>query len=328
MSSRLGSWLERSRTSKRAAAFTIGSIVPATVHRTTSPCASTSRTPGSPANASAGTGEAKWNSTMRTARAFNDPTSSTVISRPSRMIPTRSHTRSTSGRSCEERKTVCPAARASNTSDWNRCCMIGSSPWVGSSRISRGGRCMNACINPSFCLFPWERDAIFADRSLSRRSASSSIAFPVDPTTERAEIVEVLPAGHVLVGRELAGEVPDAPMDLDAGGPCVQAEHGRAARCRPDEVEQRPDRRRLAGAVRTEEPEHLSGLDRHRDVDDAAGGAVRLREVLGDDDPVDVHGPRLYPMRRGRWATKSTIGLASSPSSSSWSFRQIAWFAT
>ena len=30
-----------------------------------------------------------------------------------------------------------------------------------------------------------------------------------------------------------------------------------------------------------------------------------------------AHGPRLYPSRRGRWATKSTIGLGSSPRSSS-----------
>jgi hypothetical protein len=51
----------------------------------------------------------------------------------------------------------------------------------------------------------------------------------------------------------------------------------------------RTDRRGLAGAVRTEEPEDLSALDAERDPVDGQGRAVALREALDVDDRL-VHG--------------------------------------
>ena len=113
MSSRLGSCVVTSTTECVAASFTTSSSSPRTVSRTLSPCAVAATTDGSAVNASAGTGSVKWNSIVRKAFAFRSPMSSTVTSRPSRRIATRSQTRSTSGITCELRNTVLPRARAS-----------------------------------------------------------------------------------------------------------------------------------------------------------------------------------------------------------------------
>ena len=51
------------------------------------------------------------------------------------------------------------------------------------------------------------------------------------------------------------------PSRLDAVRAGVQAEDGRAPCRRADQVEQQPDRRALAGAVRAEEAEDLAALD-------------------------------------------------------------------
>ena len=53
---------------------------------------------------------------------------------------------------------------------------------------------------------------------------------------------------------------------------------------RPDQVEHQPDRRRLPGAVRAEEAEHLPGLDREIEVHDSALASVALRQALGAND--------------------------------------------
>jgi hypothetical protein len=59
----------------------------------------------------------------------------------------------------------------------------------------------------------------------------------------------------------------------------------------PDEVEQRPDRGGLPGAVGAEEPEHLAGVDLEVDVDDPAVLAVGLGEAFGADDACGHAGP-------------------------------------
>ena len=53
---------------------------------------------------------------------------------------------------------------------------------------------------------------------------------------------------------------------------------------RPDEVEQRPDGRGLAGAIRSEEPEHLARLHLEVELHDPTVGAIALGEALGADD--------------------------------------------
>ena len=73
-------------------------------------------------------------------------------------------------------------------------------------------------------------------------------------------------------------------MDRDGIDGRVDAEDARSARRRPEVIEQRPDRRRLACAVGAEEAEGLALLDDQVDVDDAAMTAVRLGESFDLDD--------------------------------------------
>jgi hypothetical protein len=86
--------------------------------------------------------------------------------------------------------------------------------------------------------------------------------------------------GDVLVDREIAvqGEplrqVPDAgsnrPVLLDRVAP----EDAHVAAVGMHQPARQPDRRRLAGAVGTDDAEHLSGLDRERQIVDRLHGAV------------------------------------------------------
>ena len=110
-------------------------------------------------------------------------TRSTATSRPSRMIPTRSHTRSTSSSSCEERKTAQPRSRSSRTSARNSSCISGSSPLVGSSRISSSGWWKTARIRPTFWRLP--RESCPSGRSRSARKRRASASARPSPATPR-----------------------------------------------------------------------------------------------------------------------------------------------
>ena len=73
----------------------------------------TSETPATPSRV--GAGPASRISTFRFRRARSAGISSSATRRPARTIATRSHTRSTSDRMCDEKKIVRPAARSSSS---------------------------------------------------------------------------------------------------------------------------------------------------------------------------------------------------------------------
>jgi hypothetical protein len=71
----------------------------------------------------------------------------------------------------------------------------------------------------------------------------------------------------------------------------VPAERGAAAR-RHDRRREHPDRRRLAGPVRAEQPEDLAGLDLEVDaLDRLDATGIRLREMSCFHCGRDVHAP-------------------------------------
>ncbi len=80
----------------------------------------------------------------------------------------------------------------------------------------------------------------------------------VHAAAQVAEVGDGLRAGQPVVQVELAGQIADPAMDRDRIGGRLDAEDLGAPGCRPDEVEQDAHRRRLAGAVRPEEPEDLA----------------------------------------------------------------------
>ena len=76
--------------------------------------------------------------------------------RPCRMMLTRSQSASASARMWLESRTVRPWARTSRMYSWNTASMSGSSPEVGSSRISSSASEASAATSATFCRFPFE----------------------------------------------------------------------------------------------------------------------------------------------------------------------------
>ena len=132
----------------------------------------------------------------------------------------------------------------------------------------------------------------------------------VDAAAEVREVLDRLAAGQLVVERELAGQVADAAVDRDRVGGRLDAEDERPAGRRADVVEQGPDRRRLAGAVRPEEPEGLALGHLEIDVDDPAVRAVGLRELLCLDDR--GHDDPFPPVATGT-APPATVGAGPCP---------------
>ena len=106
----------------------------------------------------------------------------------------------------------------------------------------------------------------------------------VDAAPEVGEVGDRLAAGEPVVERELAGQVADAAVDRHRVGRRLDVEDERAPGGRTDQVEQDPDRRRLARAVGPEIPEDLTGVDAEVEVDDATVLAVGLGQLFDPDD--------------------------------------------
>ena len=96
---------------------------------------------------------------------------------------------------------------------------------------------------------------------------------------ERAEVVD---ARHGRVERRTLDQRADA-VEVAAALTDRRAEdRGRAAR-RLHQPEQHRHDRRLAGAVRADQPGHRAGRHAERDVVDGGAGAVSLRQPVDDD---------------------------------------------
>ena len=125
----------------------------------------------------------------------------------------------------------------------------------------------------------------------------------VDAAAQVAEVRDRLGAGQSVVQVELAGQVADATMDRDRIGGRLDAEDLGAAGGRPDQVEQDAHRGRLAGAVRSQEPEDLALGDLQIEVDDPPVLPVGLGQSFGLDD-----GGHITSLRR------HTTGFSTRPS--------------
>src|SRR5687767_6546106 len=105
---------------------------------------------------------------------------------------------------------------------------------------------------------------------------------------QRGEVLEVLARGELPVEAALAGEHrADPGADLARLLHDVDAEHARLAAGRLEEGREHPHRRRLARAVRAEDPEDLARLDGEVDAGDRekALPAVRLPAQALEDRP-------------------------------------------
>ena len=181
------------------------------------------------------------------------------------MTAIRSASRSASSRYWVVSSTVVPSATSASIASQSAMRLRRSRPVVGSSRKSTGGRATSAAarsrrrrIRRSTCGRAGRRRRRGRRRRAARARARASAAAEV---VEPADHLEVLEAGQVLVdGGVLAGE-PDALADLRGLADDVEARDARRAAVRREQRRQDPDRGRLAGAVRAEQPEDGPGLD-------------------------------------------------------------------
>ncbi len=129
---------------------------------------------------------------------------------------------------------------------------------------------------------------------------------PVDAAPQVREVRESISTGELGIQRQIAGHVADVPADLHGLLPGVQTKDRSPPPRRPDLIEQRPDGRRLAGAVGAQEPEHLAGPDVEVQVLQRPHTPIVLGEPLGVDRGLSVHpapSPAWIPARlraRGR----------------------------
>ena len=175
--------------------------------------------------------------------------------RPSLRIATRLQSCSTSGRTWLERKIVVPSAARPAISSRTSTTPFGSRPFVGSSRITRSGRPINAVASASRWRIPVENPPALRRAAAARptRSRASPLAReerirleavggPEDPQVlERREVRDRTPGARSAI-RPASG--PGRPAAI--GSPKIRA-RPRVGQSRPVED---PDRRRLAGSVR------------------------------------------------------------------------------
>ena len=146
----------------------------------------------------------------------------------------------------------------------------GRAPTSARRARARSGSCMNAWTIPTFWRLPRESDLIGRSSSRSNRSASACAASSDVEPTELREVAEHLASGEVLVEAEVARADSRCGVGASGRDRGSSPNTSHAAAGRPDQVEQEPDRRRLAGAVRPEEAEDLPGLDLEVDGVDTA----------------------------------------------------------
>src|SRR6185312_5591883 len=92
--------------------------------------------------------------------------------------------------------------------------------------------------------------------------------------------LDVLAHGEVVVEREALAHVPDVALDRLRFAEHVVSGDRRFAARRREETGEHADGRRLAGAVRAEEAEHLARTHVEGDVIDGREAAERARELL------------------------------------------------
>ena len=124
--------------------------------------------------------------------------------------------------------------------------------------------------SPIFCLLPLEYSRNLRLGIDVEALDELGLVGRVDVAAQVREILDGLAAGQLVVQDELARQIAESRMDRDRVLVRVDAEDPRLSGRRSEVVEQGPDGRRLAGAVRAEEAERLAFLDREVELDDPA----------------------------------------------------------
>src|SRR6478735_10801445 len=116
-----------------------------------------------------------------------------------------------------------------------------------------------------------------------RRAFSSAYALSWRAAQTREEVDRLAPR-QVRPYAHIAGDVRDAPVDLDGVAPRLETEDGCLAPGLARESQQDPDRGGLARPVGSEEPVHLALVDGEVESVEGVDAAVVLGEAARADD--------------------------------------------
>jgi len=104
-------------------------------------------------------------------------------------------------------------------------------------------------------------------------------------------VAQIGDPAEVVVEPDRVRHVADAPLDLERLAQRIEAGDDDATRSRLGQAEQHQDRRRLAGAVRPEQAEHLARFDRKVETVDRERRAIALGQRLGANDRIAHRRP-------------------------------------
>ena len=229
---------------------------------------------------------------------------------PRSTMATASQVRSTSSRRCEDNTTVRPSATSERIISRMSCMPAGSSPFMGSSRISSWGSPIRQAATPRRWRIPIEYfDTLSSARpKMPTRSRAGPIRWRAGVLAGRGEDLEVLAARQMAVEPGLVDDGPHPGQGLVAvAGHGVSQQRHRAG-IGVGQSQQDPDERGLARPVRAQVAEGTAPGDEelhavHGDVlPEALGQTVGLdgppalgRLLLGGGREVQRfdHGPTL-----------------------------------
>ena len=238
-----------------------------------------------------------------------------------RARPTRVHICSISASRWLERKIVVPARFSPSSSSRMSRMPCGSSPLVGSSSTSSGGRRISAAAEPE--PLP-HAERVGLHRALVAGVEPDLLEHLGDPGTPTGAPVATAPAGGVEEGEVgAARQVRVGARPLDQGADPGQhrrrrprhrlAEQLGLARGRQHQAEQHPHRRGLAGAVGAEEAVDVALA--HVEVDVVDGRARRRTSWSGRGSGSSASAPSRAPGRSSpaRGSAGVTVPVSSRP---------------
>ena len=215
--------------------------------------------------------------------------------RPSAMTPMCVDRRSTISRMCEVRNTVPPRAtnECSRSLIWRDA--TASIPSNGSSRKSSRGAGSSAAASASFLRMPCEksvderrrRGGQVHQRQQVGRARLERLGRHAVHLRDEAQRFR---GGQPIEEREILGHDADAPLDLDGIGGRIDAENADVAGRGTQQAREALDRRRLAGAVGTEEAVEAAGRDLQIDAVHRALGSERARQAARLDCEFHQYG--------------------------------------
>ena len=202
------------------------------------------------------------------------------------MMPTASASPARSGRMCDEMMMARPRALSRNSASRSLARAPGSSALAGSSSSSTLGACISVLATPSRCRMPRDRArmgaaALGLEVELLEQRVDAPLARGVVDLVAAAEEVEVVDRRHLIVEREVVGQVADAPAHALGIARGVEPVDADGAAGRPLQRRQHAQRRALAGAVGPDEREDAAGGDRK-----GQGAHGVAHAVVGEGDSV------------------------------------------